>query len=121
MPPIEEQGLHQKAVLWAYASRDAHGSPQVSAGVELDVRWEFAKRSSQDAQGGTEPYDATVFVKQVIVAESIMCLGKLADLPATKSNLYRVASCEEIPDIKGRKTQRTVLLNRYGNTLPTIV
>ena len=123
MPPIELADRRQKAVLWAAVedSFDDYGKHKVSAAIEVKVRWEEKKQESVDAMGNTIALDAFVVVDRVIAVGSIMWLGKKADLATPPVNLKEVAEYREVPDIKGRKSGRVVLLVRYSNELPTIV
>lgn len=121
MPSVESMGRHQKAVLWAAAGHDRNGKITVSAAVEIDVRWEDGKRETPGDTGEPVAYDATVIVGQAVTVDSLMWKGDYDDLPDPVTNLYRVIFVEEIPDLKGRNTQRTLMLQKYGNTLPTIV
>lgn len=121
MPDIERRGRHQKAVYWAYASRDRHGRSQVSSAVEVTVRWESVVREIAGEDGTPVGIDVTVWTDRTMAAGSILWLGAYADLPASPTNLQQVVTTEEVPDIKGRIIQYAVLLKNYGDALPTVV
>jgi hypothetical protein len=120
MPPIEQQGRHQKAVLWAAAGVDSYGQVQVDAAAELTVRWEETLTETQDAKGQPVLSDVTVIVDQEVAIDSIFWLGALDDLPDAPMNLKQVVSRSAVPDLKGRQTFRTLHLAKYSNALPTI-
>ena len=105
---------HQKAVLWAATGYDEYSDIEVSAGVEIDVRWEWGKRDGLDAQGNTITIEATVVVDRKIAVGSKMWLGKLAAYETGETVLY-VVNYDEIPDLKGRKYRRVVSLSRHSN------
>lgn len=107
---------HQKAVLWAATGNypDWDGEPEVGAGAEIDVRWEWGKRDGLDARGNTITIEATVVVGQEIAVGSKMWLGKLADYTAGETVLY-VTNYREVPDTKGRKYRRVVSLSRHSD------
>ena len=121
MPAIESADRKQKAVLWAATGVDDYGEHKVSAAVEIRVRWEEKRREGVNPNGNTIAVEATVVVDRVIAIGSIMWLGKKADLADPPVNLKQVMGRGEIPDTKGRKTRRTVLLVRHSNELPTVV
>lgn len=121
MPSVERIERHQKAVLWAFHSHDRHGQIKVSSPVELTVRWEEERRSTIGDDGTPLSIDVTVWVDRDIRPLSIMRLGKLASLPNPVTGLMQVITTEKSPDIKGRMTQYSVLLKRYGDTLPEVV
>ena len=121
MPSVESMGRYQKAVLWAAVGHDRNGKITVSAAAEIDVRWEEGKREAPGETGEPVAYDAMVMVDQAVTIDSLLWKGALADLPVSMTNVFRVASVEDVPDLKGRNTQRTLMLVRWGNTLPTIV
>ncbi len=124
MPSPESSDRKQKAVLWAATAATGfgdYGGHKVSDPIEIKVRWEERKRESVDANGNTIAVDATVVVDRVIGVGSIVWLGKKVDVASPPVNLKQVVAYQEVPDVKGRKIRRTVLLTRYSDELPTIV
>lgn len=121
MTIVEKIGLNQKAVYWAFASYDKNGDPKVSSPAELDVHWEDGKTQTVAEDGETRLANATVILGQAVTVGSIMWQGAQADLPSPITPLYEVINYEAIPDIKGRYTQHTAILQRYAGTLPTVV
>lgn len=123
MPPIELCSPYQKAVLWAAVAGDNnnYGVQRVSAGIELDVRWEQDDAEVQDPQAGLVKTDTLVIVDRDIPPRSIMWLGALADLPSPPTNLKQVIVSGGAADVKGRFTQYDVRLMSFSNNLPEIV
>lgn len=121
MPEIEVSSLHQKAVLWAYYDTDGNGEPRVSEPVEIDCRWEHVVSQMLSPQGEPIAVDGEVFVDRVIAVGSVLWKGALADLPATPTALKEVLAYVEVPDIKGRNYERSVLTRRFRESLPTVV
>lgn len=118
------QSLKQKAVLWAFSAYEADGTPKVVTGVEIPVRWEFKTQDVIDSQGRTIRSDAFAMLDRDVVVHSLMWLGASADLPADLADItdvYEVFSFRKIPTIKGTHYQRTAILIRYKDSLPTIV
>ncbi|MHC4686853.1 MAG: hypothetical protein ACYTEW_21465 [Planctomycetota bacterium] len=120
MPTPESSDRKQKAVLWAATGFSDYGRHKVSDPVEIKVRWEERRREFTDANGNTIAVDASVVVDREVAVGSIMWLGKKADLATPPVNLKEVVGYGAIPDVKGRKIRRTVLLTRYSNELPAL-
>jgi hypothetical protein len=120
MPLMERLSLTDRAVLFAADTLDGYGRFTVTTGVEISVRWEDARQESGDPQNMVESIPATVFVDQVVTVGSLLWHGRLVDLPASPTNLYKVVGYNGTPDIKGRITSHVVTLTRYNNTLPEV-
>lgn len=121
--PLETSDLNQKAVLWTVSGVDSYSRPTLSVGIEIPVRWVHKKTESLDLKGRVVSSDATVIVDREIAIGSIVWKGELTNLPSPVSSvtdLYEVMDYRESPDIKGRYFRRTIILMRYGNTLPQI-
>ena len=126
MPPIETAWRYQKAVLWPALTRrgraltDKNGVVRVdlSAPVELSVRWEWGYREILDANGNTVAVNATVVVDRDVVVGSRMWQGELEDWVGTGSGgdaeeVLMVAVVDKAEDIKGIHTRRELGLVRY--------
>ncbi len=120
MPALEKLFRHQKAVLWEASGTDDYGEVTLDAAAEVTVRWTERQREGVDSQGNTIAIDASAVVDQQIAVGSIMWLGELVDLPAIPTNLKQVVNYGSVPDVKGREFWRTVLMIKYGNTLPVL-
>lgn len=124
MPPLEEMDRYQDALYWPTTGTDQYGQPvhdfTAGAVVCLKVRWVNKRRLSSDAQGSPITIDASVVSNRELTVGSLMWLGKLADTPGTsetpESDLMIVVGYDHAMDIKGRKTRREALLQRYKNT-----
>ena len=121
MPPIEEEGRNQDAVLWAAAGLDSYGKPTVIPPVDLAVKWNDKQQEVQDPKGRLIRCDATVIVAQDVTLNSIMRLGTVDALPDAPDNLYQVVSRETVPDVNNRSTFKQVMLSRFGDTLPEVI
>lgn len=119
--PHPEKVKGQYGVLWQFAGRDRNGQITVSAPRQIALRWEKGKRKALDDEAEVIASDATAFVNEQIPIHSIMREGKLASVPTPPTDLFEVTDLREIPDIKGRKTQRTATLVRWKKPLPAIV
>ena len=119
---VSSRSYKQKAVLWAYSSTDETGDPVVSAAAEISCRWEHRKSQIVGPEGKPVAVDAEVWVTSEIALDSILWKGELTDLPNPVENvdLYVVVAYNEIPDLWDRTRERTVLLARYGQSLPTV-
>jgi hypothetical protein len=88
-------------------------------------RWERTKREKARPDGTVLTLDSMVFTTRFVKPYSWMWQGALRDLPAgtdfstTTPELYRVVSCDGIPDIRNRVTEYEVSLQRASDTLPT--
>lgn len=125
MPDIETIERNQDAVYWAWSGKDIQGTPTVSTGIALRVRWEEKQSQMLDSQGRTISVDAQVVVNREVLVESIMWLGKLGALsgtpPTPTSKIFQIAAYDRVPDIDNSYTRRTVGLRRYHDTMPSIV
>lgn len=118
---VHDRRLKQKAVLWAYYDTDGNGEPRVSDPVEIDCRWEDITSQMLSENGEPVQIEAEVFVDQAIAVRSVIWKGSLEDLPSTPTALKEVYAYVEVPDIKGRKFDRLVLVRRFRESLPTVV
>ena len=121
MPALEASSLHQKAILWERTGWDANGEPVVSAPVEIACRWERVQREMLSEQDTTIAVDREVWVDQEIPVGSMLWEGELIDLPSPATDVLQVIAATKIPDIKGRDFERTVMVRRYKESLPTVV
>lgn len=119
MPDPETTYLTQKAVLWSANGYDNDGEPKVNAGEEIDVRWEWDEKDTNDPNARKVNRVATVRVDREIEVGSWMWLGELDKYAATKEK-YEVLAYKEVPDVKGRKFSRVVTLGRASAELPTL-
>lgn len=120
MPSIETMNLTEKAVLWTIwdTARDDYGNEIWNAPVEIDVRWENVNYTSRDSNDGLVGIVAEVFTDREIPPLSLIWRGNLEDV-ADASNLVQLVGIETIPDLRGRKTQRTAYCKKYSKGLPS--
>lgn len=129
MPAIETADLLQTAVLWEAAPANRHGDPQVIAAVELNarnmtgVRWILKRRDILDSQGNKVAVDGTVVASRSIPPNSLLWLGRLADVPegGPTSDIMEVITNDVTPDVKVRNNRYEHSIKRYRDALPTIV
>ena len=125
MPGPEDNARHQKAVLWRQLGYDTDGRVLIDVPEEVDVRWVEGRNEARDEQGNSITYDATVKVSpsiEDVPVGSIMWQGHMHDITGTaeepESDLFQVIRRRFTPDIKGRKTHKELLLQRYTDRLP---
>jgi len=121
---MEQDERNQKAVYWAAnGTFDDHGQAKVSAGIQVDVRWEYRREELSNPVKNLVAYDATIVVDRNMPEGSILWLGTLAAYNAlsTGPTHYSVVANSGIPDVKNRATRRVVKAAKYGTLLPTIV
>lgn len=117
----ETKYLTEKAVLWVRTTFDEAGEPVVAEPIEIDVRWEADRREIIGPNDTPIAVTAVVMVDRNIPEGSMMWLGELADLPAeVTEGIQEVVAYSEVPDVKGREFQRTVMLAKYKGQLPTV-
>src|SRR5688572_5891472 len=76
MPPIETEGLYDKAMLWRVTGVNAYGQPtHESTPEEISVRWNTRRSHEMSATGSSIKLDATAFVDQEIPIDSLMWKG----------------------------------------------
>jgi hypothetical protein len=125
MPDVGRSSLYQVAVVWEAGAPDAFGQPTVGAPCQVRCRWERTKREKPRPDGTVLTLDSMVFTTRFVKPYSWMWQGALRDLPAgtdfstTMPELYRVVSCDGIPDLRNRITEYEVSLQRASDTLPT--
>ena len=122
MPAPEIASLPQRAVLWTVNSFDDYGNMQLNEPIEIRCRWVGAIGKQLDPLTNTQiDMATTVIVDRTIPLDSIIWLGKLADLPDTPTDLNQVKAYNDTPDIKGRITHRQVGLVKFSSTLPLVI
>lgn len=125
MPPLSLRNRNQAATLWAFAGYGADGEPNLSAAVEIAVRWEDQQTQMLDPQGTPVRVDAWVVVDREVDTGSILARGDpsyyLGTGSAETGELLEVVAYEELPDLKNRHQPLRVLgLRKYGGTLPDV-
>ncbi len=122
MPSLEVSSLHQKAVLWTAAGLDDERVVTINAAIEISVRVERKRKESSNAQANPIATVLMVWVDREIAIGSIMWIGTLEawNTLSPKANLKQVIAYEEIPDIKGRESERIVTLQKFGDSLPAL-
>lgn len=124
MPAQETSHRFQTALYWPFAGVDDYGQPVVSSSPqELSVRWEQTRQEATDPQGNTITVDAVAVVDRKVTVGSEMWLGSLDDWLGTGSGsagsddeVMRVASYDEVPDLRGRATWRQAGLQRKSDS-----
>ena len=121
MPSMEVSDLHQYAVLWADSDTFGNfGRRELSAGVEIKIRWQQKQGEVFDSKGNIVAYDSLAVVDRNIPVGSILWLGKLADIPNPVTNLRKVIAYSETPDVKNRIARRTIKMSRSSDELPDL-
>lgn len=111
MVNVETQDLNQDAVLWTPEGFDGDGNTRFSDPVDISVRWEDGSNEVRNPQAHPIGYSATVKVDRVIPINSKLYLGTIAALPVgfnVSTDARTVTSNDNVPDIKGRYTERYV-------------
>lgn len=121
---LATKGLNAYAVLWAANGNDDRGQIQVLPPVQIRCRWQQGSRLSTESLSQRVAITATVDVDRSIKVGSILSpitLSQLGDeSTVVHLELYRVEEYSEVPDIKHRKSRKSVQLSSYHNSLPTI-
>lgn len=103
MPPIEESGLNQDAVLWPAGGFDDSGQPTVGEPVAILCRWLTTRRQSISPTGEPIAISADLTTDRLLPLGSHVWKGKLADYNDAAANEVMVVLTQgETPDIKGR-------------------
>lgn len=118
MPPIEELGMEQDAVLWEAGPPDDSGEPTFEPPVALEVRWEDRRSQAIGRDGNLVAILARVTVDRYIPLGSKMWKGKLADWnPSLENEVLRVETYGNVPDLMDRAELQTVGLT-FASTAP---
>ena len=125
MPPFERHDLKQDAVYWELVGDDGYGGIVVSSTpLPIKIRVSYRKRETHDKQNKAVNNDIDIIVKEELIPNSIVWIGKVEDMPDSVTeltNLYQVISISKTVDLKGRNIRYVGLLVRYGNTFPDTV
>lgn len=130
MPPIEYEGLHDKAMVWRKVGVDDYGQPRhESTPEEISVRWVNRKHHEGSPFGQSIKLDATVYVDQEIPIDSLMWegteeewednyygtgSGSATDVEfKSDQNLFIVKSEKKTPDVKCIEVRRELGLVRF--------
>lgn len=132
--PGESWHLNQFAVVWPAEGVDAYG--EVTRGDPVyygpdqtgtyRCAWKKKRRQAVGPQGTPLALDASMIVLGAVAAGSLVYLGShedlvgtgLGDPPEEGTEIYRVESCDEDEDMKGRIQSYELKLARYSGTLP---
>ena len=120
MPTNETSHQTQKAVLWAANGHDDYGEWKVDTAVEIDIRLQQGSSKVKDSHGNLILVDSTAVVGQEVPVGSVLWVGSLDEVADTPVNLLQVKDALYVPDVKGRKVRRTLLLVRLSDTLPAL-
>lgn len=117
---MEEDELHEFAVLWENTGYDDNGQPTVAESPEeIPCRWVEKLDQAVDKDGNLVATLIDVVVDRAITPGSILWEGQLSCLPSSPTDLKLVVGSVKTPDIKGRNKRRVLKLMRYGDSLPT--
>lgn len=115
--PLETDGLFQKAVIWVKLGSDRFNIDSYDTPIEIDCRWEDKNTQVKLPSGEIVNSTAKIMVDTDISLETVIRLGALADLPETPDNLHEVVISNSIPDLDGTEFQRTIITQRFTQTL----
>lgn len=124
MPYHGHKYLKQKAVLLAATGFDRYGEPTVAAPAQVSCRWEEKHSESVDAKGADIAIDCQVMIAQAVAVGSVMWKGTLVQWYSLNGSagpdvdLFRVAFCNQVPDLKARHTTYSLGLQRFSGTQP---
>ena len=122
MPPIEELGRQQKAVLWNRTGYSKFNEPELGSPEEIKVRWDDVRRESIDSRGTPIVIDADVVVNQEVPIGSLLWLGSLDDwsisCTADNNNVMQVIGKKSTVDLKniGIYYRTLSLVRRHGES-----
>lgn len=110
MPSVEIVNLKQTAVLWPANGFDNTGNVKIGSPIEIPCRCEDATADAKSPDADPYSFIGTVYVDREIALGSKIWIGTIATLPngLNVQALRTVTNYEAIPDIKGRKVQRTI-------------
>lgn len=110
------------AVVWPFTRHDKDGQPRVAnTPFEVNTHWDQAQVELIGDDATPVAINVTAMIDRDVTKGSLIWLGELEDVPENNKPvpLMEIVSFEKIPDVKGRKFQRTVMLRRFkGNGLP---
>jgi hypothetical protein len=116
--------LQERAVYWAKNGVDEYGRPQLTAPVELAVRWTDENKEIIASTGESIGTSATVVVNADLSLGGLLWYGRLIDLPGTalvpEGGLMEIVSKTAGHDIKQRVQRRVVMLVFYSDKLPVV-
>lgn len=130
MPPLEEAGLWQTALLWPKTDEDEYGNDVLGPPLEVPVTWVWKRSKATDAAGNIVQLDASVAVDREVPIGSRMWLGTeeewyggsgtgTGSVGADDEVCY-VRTFNKAVDIRGLVARREVGLQRSGDRLPTV-
>lgn len=117
---IKSRLRKQNMVVWKFAGFDDEGQVTVSSPIAMKARVEEKTRETLDAKGNTVTTFMDINVSSEVPVGSLVWLGKKSDLPATVTGILQVIDRDSTPDIKARKFDRWVGVQKYGDRQPVI-
>jgi hypothetical protein len=119
---MNKRHLKEDAVIWeSHGESDSYGVPRVKAPLAIKSRWEKRVKTVRTLEGDMLESEVEVFVDRPIALGTIIWEGEVAKIGLSPKPLYLVIDYQEIPDTKGRKFTRSVMLAAYNEALPTVV
>lgn len=113
MPDNESKDRHEKIVYWPEDGHNEFGEYKLGEPIEVNARVERRKRLTSDPQRQTVDHDHIINVDRDMTEGGTIYLGGIDEL--TVGNVVdtlRIVDFEKVPDIKGRKFDRHVLVKR---------
>lgn len=110
---MESSTLFHKAVCWPFTGKfDSRGEPKVGDPVQINSRWEIDGREARATDQSPKNVLFEVDVDRELTIGSRLWRGELKNLPTGLDPLqqFRVVEYKEVPDVKCRSVQRTVVV-----------
>lgn len=122
---LATRGLTQTAVAWLAAPPDSRGINQVHTPIEIKCRLTKGNRRTHDALSQRVELSGSMDVDRTLPIGTLLWMGRITDLPSPEvtviEGLMQVESFNEIADVKGRHTRKSVDLSAYSETLPSTI
>jgi hypothetical protein len=121
MPPLETMDRYQTAVLWRRGDDTDTGESDKGEPTEITVRWVTGRKETTDRKGNVIALDAEVILAETVQIGDELWKGTLEEWYGTGSagnndEVMRVATYEEVPDIKNRNVQYVAGLQWFKDT-----
>ena len=110
-----------EVVYWPATSFNNYGEVTVGPAEDMEVRIEKTKTETLDPQGNTIGSDYLLNVPKDVAVGSLFWLdGNKESLPNPIPELFQVIDFDKVPNVKGRRFDRSVKLIRHSNKNPEL-
>lgn len=118
MPPLEEMGLNDPAVLWRKTGENRNSEPVLAAPLQIWTTWKSSQSVRPGPNGEPIAFDAQVVSVDGLSEGDILWKGELTNWSG-EGDLMEVQTVSGKDSVNGRVMRQECGLSRFRRTLPS--